>query len=270
MAGVSDELQPFGLHAGVLDTVRAELELAEADAVADDELAELRAELLAAVLPEADRRGDDELRHEPAAAGRAELELDEGPLEAGTVWPIGRTCSTAFRALRTSGARRLSAIELGVVHCTQGSTARGAAAWFANPLSQGSAHVVVDGRECYRTLPPSVIPWGARGVNTTGWHLEIAGFAQWTRAQWLGRPKLLERAAYKLAQNGRGRFPVRFLSDRQLAAVIRRDPNRVRGIVSHRQVSRVVGGSHWDPGTGFPWDVYLALARKFEAQLRRR
>jgi len=204
-------------------------------------------------------RGDDHGRHAPPEdEPPAGLELDA--LEAAR-WPIGRACSTAYRARRSSGTRRLRAITLGVVHCTQGSTARGAAVWFANPDSRGSAHLVADSYECYRTLPPSVIPWGAPGTNGRGWHLELAGFAQWTRAEWLARRYLLDRGAYKLALNGEGRFPMRRLSRSELAG-------GKRGVCDHATASQVYGGSHWDPGPSFPWDVFMTLARRHETAIK--
>lgn len=269
---VPAELQPFYLEAE-LDLRH---EAGDVDGLTPDEVAEL--DELFAQLPELERRGDEPGRHPlPSALIAADVErvdeADELLVLSATqapAWPIGRTCSTAYRAKRTSGTRRLSAIELGVVHCTQGATARGAASWFANPASKGSAHVAVDGRECYRTLPPSAIPWGAPGVNGNGWHLELAAYAQWSRAEWLSHPVLLQRGAYKLAANGRGHFPMRFLTDRELADVLRRKPGRRHGIVSHRQVSRVFGGDHTDPGAHFPWDVFMAHARRFERELARR
>lgn len=234
----------------------------------------LRAELarMFADLDDVERRGAEPGRHVLVDELPRTVELvepiDEGLL-AATAWPLTRSCSTRYRARRSSGTRKLATIELGVVHCTQGPTAKGAAAWFANTRSRGSAHVVADAVECYRTLPASVIPWGAPGVNVNGWHLELAGYAQWSRAEWLRHRGTLERGAYKLAQNGAGRFPMRFLTDRELAAVLKRSSGRRRGIVSHRQVSRVFGGTHTDPGAHFPWDVFMGYARKFEQQLDR-
>ena len=179
--------------------------------------------------------------------------------------PRGRSadsCSRQFRAVHHSGRRSLSAIELLVVHCTQGDTARGAASWFANPDSRGSAHVCVDGRECYRTLSPSFIPWGAAGVNTRGWHLEIAGFAEWSRSEWRSRDRLLRRAAYKLAVHSRMLgVPLRVLSRSQLAA-------GAHGVITHRMASDVFGGSHTDPGSGFPMDVLMAYARRYREGLK--
>lgn len=213
--------------------------------------------LARAELPDYELLGGDDLRHPPAEYVDELAELEAEALEAIAPWPISKSCSTRFRARRTSGTRRLAAISLGVVHCTQGPTALAAASWFANPRSQGSAHDVVDGNRCYRTLPPSVIPWGAPGANGRGWHLELAGFADWTRAQWLAHPALLNRGAYKLAWNGRGLFPMVRLSRAELRA-------GARGVVDHKTCSAVFGGSHWDPGPNFPWDVFMTLARRYE------
>lgn len=203
-----------------------------------------------------DRLGGDEGRHAPA---RHEARTLAAASRAAAPWPIGRACSTEFTALRQSGRRPVASIGLVVVHCTQGATARGAASWFTNPAARGSAHLVVDANECYRTLPPSIIPWGAVGANTRGWHLEIAGFAQWERSEWLAHRGTIERAAYKAALHCRQlRVPPRFLSDRELRA-------GGRGIVSHRGCVRVFGGEHTDPGRWFPWDVFLRrLATYYE------
>lgn len=198
-----------------------------------------------------DRLGADPSRHAPPGWDGLTRRLQAAQQQAAAPWPISRTCSTEFTALHHSGRRPVSSIGLVVVHCTQGSTARGAASWFANPDSRGSAHLCVDRVECYRTLPPSIIPWGAIGANTRGWHLELAGFAQWERSQWLAHRGTIERGAYKTALHCRAfGIPPRFLSDRELRA-------GKRGIVSHRGCCRVFGGDHTDPGRWFPWDVYL-------------
>lgn len=220
--------------------------------------------LLLLELPELERNGADELRHAPEGFELEELGYSElAPAEAAAAWPIARHCSTLYRARRSSGTRRLSSIGLLVVHCTQSSTARGAAAWFANPRSRGSAHVVVDELECFRTLPPSAIPWGAPGANGRGWHLELAGFAQWNRREWLRHRGTIERAAYKLALHGRAfNVPLTRLTTSQLRA------GRARGIVDHRQCSKAFGGSHWDVGDGFPWDVLLERARYHRRRLK--
>jgi hypothetical protein len=207
-------------------------------------------------LPAEERRGDDADRHAPAWFESLPADV-VGPLEARKPWPIGRECDPRYRAIRSSGRRPLASIGLLVVHCTQGATAAGAARWFTNPACRGSAHVVVDGIECFRTLAPSMIPWGAPGVNGRGWHLEIAGFAEWSRAEWLYHAGTLDRAAYKLAWHGRAfRIPIVRLTDAELRG------GRRRGVVDHAQASRVYGGTHTDVGRNFPWPEFLDRARR--------
>jgi hypothetical protein len=205
--------------------------------------------------------GDGDGRHPPADWELAPASGAWRSRELASPWPIARHCSTRYRAQRSSGRRRLEEIGLLVVHCTQSDTAAGAASWFANPASRGSAHVVVDGRECFRTLPPSSIPWGAPGANGRGWHLELAGRAEWSRPQWLARRGTLERGAYKLALHAKAfEIPLARLT---VAALNR----GARGVVDHRQCSSAFGGSHWDVGDGFPWDVFLARARHYRKGL---
>lgn len=212
-------------------------------------------------LPEIERRGGDADRHFPEMLRETEL-AELQAREAVQPRPIAAVCSTQYRAIRTSGSRRLSAIGLLVVHSTEGESARGAARWFTNPACRGSAHLVVDGIECFRTLPPSAIPWGAPGANGRGWHLEITGRAGWTRSQWLARRGTIERAAFKLAWHGRAfGIPLTRLSDVDLHRGVK------QGIVDHRQCSRVFGGTHWDVGSGFPWDVFLSRARAYRKGL---
>lgn len=211
-----------------------------------------------------EQRGGGPYRHPPL---HLRAELDVIALEAiapGTkTLPIEATCSTRFRALRTSGTRHWSEITLLVVHSTEGATALGAASWFQDPRCQGSAHVTVDGRECFQTLPPSAIPWGAPGVNERGWHLELAGYAHWTRADWMIHEATLRRGAFKLAWHARAfEIPLRRLTLAELAA-------GQAGVVGHWDATRVYGGSHTDPGRTFPWPHFMATAQNFYVQIER-
>lgn len=204
-----------------------------------------------------EERGGHELRHVP---DWLRLEEESGaPLEAVRPWPIARDCSTRYHAAHDSGTRSTREIRFGIIHTTECLHASTAAGWFSNRASQGSAHVVVDAIECYRTLVPSRIPWAAPGANQHGWHLEIAGYASWSRATWLAKPEtLLERAAYKLAYHGSVYgFPMVRLKPAELKA-------GKRGIADHWTCTQAFGGDHHDVGSGFPWDRFLTLARKYE------
>jgi hypothetical protein len=156
-------------------------------------------------------------------------------------------CSTRYKATKQSGTRPLSAIKWIVMHSTEGGTALGAAAWFQNPDSQGSAHVCLDDRICYRTLEDNRVPWGARGANYGGWHVEQAGYARWTSLIWSStHRRTLERAAYKAALRCRWYgIPPYFIGAKDLKA-------GKRGVTTHNECSKAFGGSHWDPGFGWP------------------
>ena len=174
--------------------------------------------------------------------------------------PLAAPCLREFDADKRSGTRPLSAIRWIVLHCTQSNSARSSAQWFANPDSAGSAHILVDDRECYRTLGNEVIPWGAPGANKMGWHVEHAGFAEWTRQKWLSHEETVRRGAFKCAQHAvKFGIPVDLLSDDEL----RRGR---KGFITHAQCTRVFGGSHTDPGTNFPFDRFLQLAQNFAAE----
>lgn len=177
--------------------------------------------------------------------------------------PISANCSTQYKAKRESGTRPLSAIKHIVIHSTEGSTAQGAASWFANPASQGSAHLCLDDNVCYRTLNDNQIPWGAKGMNYSGFHIEQAGFAKWTKSVWsTTHRKTLMRAAYKTALHcKRYGIPTRFVSADGLKL-------GVSGITTHNEASKAFGGSHWDPGYGWPRVLFISMVKGYAALMK--
>ena len=113
-------------------------------------------------------------------------------------------------------------------------------------------------------LPDLVIPWGAPGANSDGLHIEICGYAKWDTTQWRGHEPMLRRSAYKVAKwcwlYGIG---AKWLSDRQLAN------GTARGLVTHAQVAKVFKRStHWDPGGGFPKDLFLKWVKEYLAEIQ--
>lgn len=149
-------------------------------------------------------------------------------------------------AAHNSGPRP-AAPTLVVIHCTQGATAEGAARWFANPRSGGSAQVVVDDVEVWRCVDDMVIAWHAKGANTNGLGLEIAGFAEWTREEWMQRqPRLVEAARIHAGWCRLYGIPL--------------VESPTRGYHTHAELP---GNDHWDPGPGFPMDFYLDQVRRF-------
>lgn len=176
--------------------------------------------------------------------------------------PIAAPCSSEFKAVHHSGTRSLKELRWIIVHSTEGSTARGAASWFANPASRGSAHLCVDDNECYRTLSDSKIPWAAQGANTRGFHIEMAGFARWSAYVWgTKHRRTINRAAYKAALRCKKYgIPARWRTATELRA-------GKKGISSHANCSKAFGGDHWDPGPGFPRRLFMRRVRYYLSRM---
>lgn len=177
---------------------------------------------------------------------------------------IGATCKTDYAASRSSGHRPLSAVKWIVLHSTETGphTARAVARYFSSSAARGSTHLVVDDDECYRCLANNQVPWGAKGANYAGFHIEQCGFARWSDGLWRTRMRTLRRAAYKTAVHCR-RFgiPVRFVDAQGLLA-------GRKGITTHRECSKAFGGTHWDPGPGWPKALFMGMVRTYATALR--
>lgn len=173
-----------------------------------------------------------------------------------------RPCSREFIAFHSSGARPSSWIKHIVVHSAEALSARGVARFFSEPGAGGSANLVTDDKECFRTLNDHAIPWGAPGANESGWHIELCGRASWTREEWLRHRPMLKAAAYKCALRAKQyEIPLRWIG-----------PLRLRlgwkGFVTHNTVSKAFKRStHWDPGPGFPQDLFMDYVKAAHAKL---
>lgn len=163
-------------------------------------------------------------------------------------------CDTSYTAHLVDGRAR-EPITLIVLHSTEGDTARSAAQWFTDPASEGSAHVVVGEDGCFRTLPDEADAAGAGTPNPRALHIEFAGHAKWTRDQWLERTQTLALGIQQIARwSQKYGIPLRQLSTEEIK-------KKAPGVTTHAAINQVYGGSHWDPGSGFPIDVVLEQAR---------
>jgi N-acetyl-anhydromuramyl-L-alanine amidase AmpD len=159
---------------------------------------------------------------------------------------------------RTEGRR----IDLIVVHTMEtdekGDTAESCAEWFRDPRANVSAHYCVDADSIVQCVRERDVAWHAPGANHDGIGIEHAGRAKQTGREWgdAYSRAMLERSAGLAAELCRRyRIPVTWLYAADLKA-------SRRGITSHRAVSDAFGrSSHWDPGSGFPVETYLARVR---------
>lgn len=163
------------------------------------------------------------------------------------------------------------AVRLSVIHYTAGSETRTSA-------EDGAAYdkIRTDGTSCHafhdqdssvqevlrRDRANSAFSKG----NRLGIQHELCGTAQ-TRAQWLDAASdaTLWRAARAVAKDciDFGLEPRR-LSDAEVRAAWYQFPNGPRGICGHDNITRAFpedGGDHLDPGSGFPWDIFISRVK---------
>ena len=159
---------------------------------------------------------------------------------------------------RTNGRK----IDLIVIHTMEmdekGSTAENCAHWFRNPGARVSAHYCVDADSIVQCVRDQDVGWHAPGANHDGIGIEHAGRAKQTGRDWSDAysTAMLERSATLVAELcAKYAIPVVWLYAADLLA-------GRRGITTHDAVSKAFKrGDHWDPGTGFPIERYLALVR---------
>ncbi len=155
-------------------------------------------------------------------------------------------------------------VDVVVIHTMEapekGSTAESVAAYFRTTDRKVSAHYCIDSDSVVQCVREGDVAWCAPGANHNGIHLEHAGYARQTAAEWRDGYTLamLARSA-RLAAHvcGRHRLPITWLHPADLLA-------GRRGITSHNNVSEAFRRStHWDPGPAFPIDAYLVQVQRF-------
>jgi len=138
--------------------------------------------------------------------------------------------------------------------------AESTAAYFANP-SDGrsvSSHYCVDNDSVVQCVLLKHSAWtvGNRPGNNRGINWELSGFANQTRAQWLdpfGLAMFEQMAPIVRADASKYGIP---LTRRTVAELQAFKP----GITSHNDLRLAFGGTtHTDPGSNFPWDVFLDI-----------
>lgn len=174
-----------------------------------------------------------------------------------------------------SSSRNGAAVRLLAVHTGEGArTAQNMVAFFERDDAQGSAHAIADHGVILLGVPYDRAAWTLRSGNPISDNIELCGFAEMTRAQWLSedsvtwrhstlkrdvtvdRPRqMLRRLSLWLAERSRARgIPLRKLTPADVRA------GRAGVIGHHDWTVGMNDGTHWDPGPHFPWDVVIADA----------
>ena len=178
---------------------------------------------------------------------RREDQLDE--LDKGKV-------RRPFERIRTSvsnSSARTTQPTLIVLHTTESHNRAGLSdiqaivAWFNNPSSQASSHVIVDDEGISAQCVPDVKKaWTQAAYNSRSLSVEQIGQAaqrKWTEAQ------LRKTAKYVAFWSQKFNIPITFSTS--------------HGVCEHRHLG-AAGGGHHDCGEPYPLERVLELAREYQ------
>lgn len=160
----------------------------------------------------------------------------------------------------TKGPRR-GRVRLIVIHSMESqekpNTAETVAAWFGGATApKSSAHVCVDSNSAVTVVDDSDIAWAAPGANNDGLHIEIAGRANQTTAEWsddYSRRALIQAAKVAAKWCVKYKIPAVLLTPDEVA------DKETKGICGHVTVTKAFPklGTHTDPGKNFPWKLFI-------------
>ncbi len=160
-----------------------------------------------------------------------------------------RLPNTSFQnipAVAHGRRRRTKGVVIHTIEGTDGSAIN----WFKDRQARGvGAHVVI-GQEPNRTIQITDLDnvcYHAVGGNSDWIGFEHEGFAKYTKTQWLKtvNRNMLRRSANRVAW---------ICWNYKLG-----EPRRGKNIIGH---SDLKAGGHHDPGRGWPWWLYIFLAKR--------
>lgn len=167
--------------------------------------------------------------------------------------PDGRVDPVVNQSARSTPIQRV------VIHTTESHDRPGRAdvdgvhAWFDNPASQASSHVIVDADGHSTTcVPDDRKAWTQAAFNSGSLSIELVAWASTPRYKWLKRDRQLRKAAMFTAY-----------WCRKYDIPVKRTAGR--GICGHVDLG-ADGGGHHDPGPGFPWDRFFKYVREYSRE----
>jgi len=136
-----------------------------------------------------------------------------------------------------------------------------------------SWHWSFDVDSACRSVNEDRIAYHAKLANRYGVGYEHAGYTRQSREQWLDEysESMLSISATVAAKVTipRWRLPAdNFVDAAGLQKAYsyinagKKPPDECRGFTTHKQVTLGLGGSHTDPGNGFPMDRYLQMVKQ--------
>lgn len=152
----------------------------------------------------------------------------------------------------------------------KGGYAQSLTEWFSATrypaYPEASWHRFVDPIARVRAIPDELGAWHASEANglSIGW--EQAGYARYTRAEWLNPDGLvqLDNLAYDMAEVAvRDGIPAVWLTTAQVRAILDNGNRVIKGFCTHRQIDPE---TRTDPGDGYPYDLLMERVRHYVEQ----
>lgn len=174
----------------------------------------------------------------------------------------------AFIGARWFHPGRARKVRLVVIHATQSPERKGAARGVARDFAtrpstkKASAHVVVDNAETIECVHPGDTAFAAPNANADGWHVEQVGYSE--QAGDDPNPGVNDWADdYSQDVIARAAVAVREGCEHFGIPKVWLDVDDVKagkaGVTSHAICSKALGGTHWDPGPGYPSAQLMGL-----------
>lgn len=168
-------------------------------------------------------------------------------------------------------------IRLIIIHTNQGPnppdklpdrTAENLASYLtstANTSNPVSYHVLVDDDSLVNYLSDDRVAYSARDANPISLNLCFTGYAEWNREEWLKHPNMLRMAAQKVREwCDKYKIPKNKITPQNIVDIHHGIIGHNDWTLSRKLLNRLTKDSHWDPGPGFPWDVFIKSIQEGE------
>lgn len=146
------------------------------------------------------------------------------------------------------------------IHTTEGIMDARDLGFYWQRINTASSHAGCDNVKTVTYVDPQYASWTLLNGNRRSVNMEICGWARWTRDEWLGpqRGRLVQAANWAREMCDRFGIPKRHIGAEGVA-------RGEAGIIGHVDYTNGAhDGTHWDPGPGFPWDVFINLVNESE------
>lgn len=148
----------------------------------------------------------------------------------------------------------------------RGGYAQSLTNWANIPIEQGgpiaSWHWFIDPIARVRMIEEAYAAWHASEANPISEGFEQAGYARFSRAEWLTPDGMLqmESLAYTMAQRAKANnIPARWLTTAEVTRATGGDRS-IKGFCLHRQIDPE---TRTDPGDGYPYELLMAKVKAY-------